>query len=183
MRLFTALDLPGDVIRNLSQMVERLRPTARIQWSPPENFHITTKFIGEWPEERLAELKQALAGIESRVPIPVHIHEAGFFPNPYSARVFWCGIEAPGLDSLAIATDRATASLAIPRESRAFSAHLTLARIKQRINLQPLRDAIAALPTLDFGRFEVDRFFLYQSKPTPSGSVYSKLAEYSFSQK
>jgi 2'-5' RNA ligase len=55
---------------------------------------------------------------------------------------------------------------------------LTLARIKNKLNLQPLREAIAALPSLDFGRFEATRFFLYQSKVSPAGSVYTKLAEF-----
>ena len=60
MRLFTGLDLPAEVVGNLEELLQQLRPTARIQWSPPANLHITTKFIGEWPEERLEELKAAL---------------------------------------------------------------------------------------------------------------------------
>ena len=153
MRLFVGLDLPGDVIGSLEELLNRLRPSAKINWSAPANLHITTKFIGEWPEERLGELKAALA--ETRGPaLPVRLHHVGFFPNPHSPRVFWCGIEAPGLEPLAAATDRATTALGIPAENRPFSPHLTLARIKDRLDLQPLREAIAALPSLEFGRFE-----------------------------
>jgi RNA 2',3'-cyclic 3'-phosphodiesterase len=181
MRLFTGLDLPHQVVASLDQLISRLRPAARIHWSPPQNLHITTKFIGEWPEERLDELKAALAAVTVRPPIPVHIRRVGFFPNPHAPRVFWCGIEAPGLEDLAAATDRATAALGIASETRAFSPHLTLARIKERINLQPLRELIAGLPPLDFGQFTADRFFLYHSRLSPSGSVYTKLAEWKFS--
>lgn len=181
MRLFTGLDLPNELVLSLRELLDRLQPTARIQWSPVENLHITTKFIGEWPEERLDELKSALAALEPRVPISVHIRRVGFFPNPHAPRVFWCGIEAPGLDLLAAATERATLALGIPAESRAFSPHLTLARIKERINLQPLREAIAALPSQEFGQFAADRFFLYHSRLGPRGSVYTKLAECKFS--
>ena len=181
MRLFTGLDLPEEVIRSLRKLLDHLRPTAKIQWSPPENLHITTKFIGEWPEPRLDELKSALAQLPSHAPIPIHIRKVGFFPNPHAPRVFWCGVEAPGLEGLAAATDRATQALGIPAESRAFSPHLTLARIKERLNLQPLRESIAALPSLDFGQFVADRFFLYQSRLSPKGSVYTKLAECKFS--
>jgi len=180
MRLFTALDLPAGVVTNLNQLLDKLRRTARINWSPPENLHITTKFIGEWPEERLGELQAALSQLESRAEIPVHIHKVGFFPNPHSPRVFWCGIEAPGLEQLAAATDQATAALGIDSETRPFSPHLTLARIKERLDLQPLRETIAALRSLDFGQFTVDRFFLYLSKLRPTGSVYTKLAEFPF---
>ena len=181
MRLFTGLDLPDKVVGSLRELLDRLRPTARIQWSPPENLHITTKFIGEWPEPRLEELKSLLAALPLRDPIPVHIRKVGFFPNPHSPRVFWCGIEAPGLDALAADTDRATGTLGIPAETRPFSPHLTLARIKEKTDLQPLREIVAAQPSLDFGRFTVSRFFLYHSRLTPKGSVYTKLAECKFS--
>ena len=178
MRLFTGLDLPAEVVHNLERLLERLRPTARIQWTFPANLHITTKFIGEWPEERLGELKGALTALEPRPPIAVHIRKVGFFPNPHAPRVFWCGIDAPGLEALAEHKDGATAALGIPREARAFSPHLTLARIKEKVDLQPLREAVVGLPTLDFGQFQAASFFLYQSTLRPSGSVYTKLAEF-----
>jgi 2'-5' RNA ligase len=183
MRLFTGLDLPGDLVANLEELLRRLKPAARIQWSSPANLHVTTKFIGEWPEERLGELKAALAGLPGRPVIPVLIRRVGFFPNPHSPRIFWCGIEAPGLPELAADTDLATASLGVAPEKRAFSPHLTLARItlthiKERVELQPLREAIAALTTLEFGGFPARSFFLYQSTLRPAGSVYTKLAEF-----
>jgi len=181
MRLFIGLDLPPEVVRNLEELLDRLRPQARLNWSPPANLHITTKFIGEWPEERLAELQSALAGVPHRPLIQVHVQRLGFYPNPHSPRVFWCGIDAPGLAELAADTDRATSSLGIEREKREYSPHLTLARIKEKLNLQPLRETIAALPALDFGPFPASRFYLYQSKLRPTGSVYTKLAEFPLS--
>jgi RNA 2',3'-cyclic 3'-phosphodiesterase len=181
MRLFTGLEMPAEIVRNLERLLERLRPAARINWSPPANLHITTKFVGEWPEERLAELKAALGGLSSREAIEIQIHRVGFFPNPHSPRSFWCGIEAPELAGLAADTERATCALGIAGETRHYSPHLTLARIKERPNLQALREAVAALPSLDFGRFEADRFFLYQSTRLPAGSVYTKLAEFPLS--
>jgi 2'-5' RNA ligase len=181
MRLFFGLDLPAETVGSLEAMVDRLRPTARIQWSHPSNLHITTKFVGEWPDERLAEMKAAAAAIAPRGPIQVHVRRVGFFPNPHAPRVFWCGIEAPGLEDLARDTDRATAALGVAPEARGFSPHLTLARIKERPNLQPLREAIAALPSLDAGQFEASCFFLYRSQLQPTGSVYTKLAEFPLS--
>jgi 2'-5' RNA ligase len=178
MRLFTGLDLPPGVVARLEDLLNHLRPAARIHWSPPANLHITTKFIGEWPEERLDELTGALAGVPVHGPVPVHIRNVGFFPNPHSPRVFWCGIDAPALPGLAAGTDRACAALGIEAETRAFSPHLTLARIKERLDLQPLRETIAALPSLDFGEFEARSFFLYRSQMRAGGSVYTKLAEF-----
>ena len=182
MRLFTGLDLPDDVVRNLEELLRRLKPAARIQWSPPENLHVTTKFIGEWPEDRLGELIAALRGVPAPGPIAVQIRRVGFFPNPHAPRIFWCGIEAPGLDALAADTDGATAALGVEREKRAFSPHLTLARIKNQVDLQPLRKTIAGMESLELGGFQARSFFLYQSSLRPTGSVYTKLAEFPLTQ-
>ena len=179
MRLFTAIDLPPDIVTNLEELLVRLKPSAQINWSPPRNLHITTKFIGEWPEERLEELKAALTSLPSHEPIPISIEKLGFFPNPHSPRVFWAGIHAAaGLASLARDTETALAALGIAKEERPYSPHLTLARIKTPGKQPALLQAVAKLPSLDFGRFTADRFYLYQSKTAPSGSVYTKLAEF-----
>ena len=179
MRLFTGFDLPAEVVRALDELLDQLRPAARIKWIPPANLHITTRFIGEWPEERLAELRAALAGIPSHAPIPMHIRKLGYFPNPHSPRVVWAGVEAgPDLAALAAETDRALEPLGLQPEGRPFSPHLTLARIKEPVPLQRLRETVVALPSLEFGSFTADRFFLYQSRLGPAGSVYSKLAEF-----
>jgi RNA 2',3'-cyclic 3'-phosphodiesterase len=129
---------------------------------------------------RLEEVKAALAALPRRAAIPVEIRGLGFFPNARSPRVFWCGIEAAGLEALAAETDQATAALGIESEKRAFSPHLTLARIKEPTNLRALHSAIAGLESVDFGRMEARRFFLYQSQLSPKGSVYTKLAEFPF---
>lgn len=77
MRLFTALDLPPEIVDRLGQLIARLKPVARIKWSPPANLHVTTKFIGEWPEERLDELKSALASI------PLASADRRQYPRPW----------------------------------------------------------------------------------------------------
>ena len=182
MRLFTAIDIPAGVLENIERLLARLEPTAQIKWSPIDNLHITLKFIGEWPEDRLDELKRALSGVPARGPVDIEIRQVGFFPNPHSPRVFWAGIHAgPELAGLAAETDRALEKLGVEPEKRAFSPHLTLARIKEPKPLVKLRQEIAALDSFDFGRFTADRFHLYQSRLSPSGSVYTKLSEFPLS--
>src|ERR1022692_580379 len=93
MRLFTAIDLPPEVIERLDALMAKLRPLAPIAWSRGANLHITTKFIGEWPDDRLAELERALS-LGCRAPIPIRVTGLGFFPDRKSPHTFWAGIEA-----------------------------------------------------------------------------------------
>ncbi len=176
MRLFTAIDLPDAVLKNLDALVRFLRPLARIKWSRAGNLHITTKFIGDWPDNRLDELVTALGEIEPPGEIPIAVEQLGWFPNPRSPRVFWAGVEAGDeLAELAARTETATARLGVPVERRPYSPHLTLARIKGAAELGALRKAIDGTEA-EFGSFRAEKFFLYESRLEPGGSVYTKLA-------
>jgi 2'-5' RNA ligase len=183
-RLFTGLDLPEAIKGDLGRLVDRLRPQARVRWSKVENLHITTKFIGEWPEDRLGELRDRLARVSALGPITIEIKGLGWFPNPHQPQVFWAAVRAPeALEQLATATGTACSELGIAHERRRFTPHLTLARMEPRgggsaPDLAPLRRAIAALPSTDFGTFEAVDFHLYLSEPEAGGSRYTKLATF-----
>lgn len=179
MRLFIGLDVPYEMRRNLELLLHLLKPKADIHWSPMTNLHITTKFIGEWPEERLPELKAALQTVPRPGALDNAVRGLGWFPNPHQPRVLYAGIQAPpALAQLAAATDAACTTLGIEAEHKPFAPHLTLARIKHTGDLFPLKKAIADLPNTDFGAFTSKDFHLYLSRPTPSGSLYTKLASY-----
>lgn len=184
MRLFTGIALPRDVIAHLTRLIEHLRTTAHLKWSPPYNLHITTKFIGEWPEERLPEMIDALRAIKPLRRFDVNIRGFGWFPNPHHPRVLWVGVHASeALHALAKATDDATAALGVRPEEKPYSPHLTLARMKEPVPLFGLQRAIADLKTDDFGTFTADRFHLYLSVPGPASSIYTQLAEFPLTEK
>jgi 2'-5' RNA ligase len=179
MRLFAGIDVPYEMRRNLELLVQLLRPKAAIQWSPLDNLHITTKFIGEWPEERLGEVKEALEAVRRPGPVRIAIRGLGWFPNPHQPRVFFAGIAAgPELAALARDTEEACETLGIAREQREFHPHLTLARIRRPEPLIELKRTIAGLPSTDFGAYTAEAFHLYKSELRPGGSIYTKLASY-----
>ena len=184
MRLFTGIDLPEEVRDRLERLLTHLRPLAHLKWSPIYNLHLTLKFIGEWPEQKLPELQAALGSIAPRAPIPAGIKGLGFFPNPRHPRVFWAGVECgDDLAALVRDTEAALEPLGIAKEDRVFSAHLTLARIKEAAPLDALRNVLSQMESLEFSSFSMDRFYLYRSQPGSAGSIYTKLAEYPFSAK
>lgn len=178
MRLFVGLDIPSPVKANLENLLQILRPAATLRWSPVANLHVTTKFIGQWPEPQLKELKAALAQIQAP-RFNVAIRGLGWFPNPHSPRVFFAAIRANhSLPQLAQTTDEFTRQLGVAKEDRKYSPHLTLARIQEKTDLSELRRKVAQLPSDDFGEFEAQAFYLYLSETGPRGSVYTKLAEF-----
>jgi 2'-5' RNA ligase len=181
MRLFTAIDLPEEMIRKLDRLLSALRPEALIKWSPLDNLHITTKFIGEWPAERLRELESALAGLLPREPFDVTLRDLGWFPNERSPRVLWAGVHTvPALEQLASDTDECLAKLGVPIEDRPFTAHITLARIKNPVPLNSLRTKVQDLQPAFMGSFRVNQFCLFRSDPGSHASIYRKLQVFKF---
>ena len=160
-------------------MLEHLRPLAPLNWSPADNFHITTKFIGPWPENRLDELKTSLSTVTRRGAIQATISGFGWHPNPHQPRVLFCGVRAGiELHQLAKDLDACCASLGITPEAQTYSPHLTLARIKGAQNLAPIRQAIAQLPSADFGLSTATKFLLYKSEPGEKASSYKVIGEF-----
>lgn len=179
MRLFTGIDLSEEVVANLTRLLDVLRPAAHLKWTPPYNLHLTTKFIGERPESDVPEIIELLNPIAKRAPIQIVVEGIGWFPNPHSPRVLWAGVNAdPPLGQLVADTDEALGQSGIGRETKKYSPHLTLARVKDAVPLAPVRQTIAKLPSVEFGSFTAGRFFLYLSTPGPSGSIYKQIAEF-----
>jgi len=177
LRLFTAIDIPADVKAALAALLDRLRPLAKLSWIPPEKLHITTKFIGEWPEERLDELQRVLGAVRSSGPVEIAIRRVGWLPNPRSARMLYAGVESSEtLTALAAATERAAEGVSIPVEDRIYRPHVTLARNRKRVPLDALKHALAENELSTIGSYQASSFALYLS----AGGKYTKLQEFTF---
>lgn len=173
MRLFTAIEIPHVLREQVMGLIQRLRPAAKARWSPAGNLHITTKFLGEIAPDQLSAVEEVLCALPRKGPIPVALRGLGWLPNPHTPRILYLGVHAPEtLPALHARTDAALAALGIPRETKPFRPHLTLARIPPGCSVVELRQAIAALPSSDLGAFDVGEFCLYESRLQPTGSVY-----------
>ena len=194
MRIFIGIDLDPEVrtrIERFIEGVEGFAPDAR--WARPESLHITLKFIGEQPPERVEAITERLRGVESSA-FEIRAAGHGLFPTAKAPRVFWIGIHAgPQLAELAESIDAATTELGIPREDRPYSPHLTLARAgagrrsgspKWRkgdgpnVTFAVIEKRLAAIGELDFGKMTAREFILYQSQLSPAGSKYTKLQRF-----
>ena len=111
----------------------------------------------------------------------MEIRNLGWFPNERSPRVLWAGVDGgEQLFKLVHDTEDCLMRLGIPKEDRGFSAHLTLARIKNPVPLQRLRQRVEELQPAALGKFPVSRFVLFRSDPGSNASIYRKLREYRF---
>ena|ERR1700733_1681695 len=181
MRLFVGIAVPEDVALRVQVLVDALAPLAALRWSLVADLHVTTKFIGEQPPARVAEVERALGALPPRAPFPLSVRGTGWFPNADAPRILWAGVDAPsGLHALASDTERTLAPLGVPTERRAYSPHVTLARVPAGARLETLRRALALLPSIEFGTFAVDRFPLYESHPSPNLARYRALATFPF---
>jgi 2'-5' RNA ligase len=172
-RLFVGIALPEHVVASVRAFLAPLQPLAALRWSQLDDLHVTTQFLGEQPADRAPAITRALGELPPRAPFPVAVRGIGWFPNAHAPRVFWAGIDAPdALTRLAADTGHALAPLGVPIESRAYSPHLTLARVPPSARLDALRGALAAAPSPDLGTFTVNGFSLYESRPTERGRYH-----------
>jgi len=185
-RLFVALDLPDDVRRALGDLIARLKKLCHeARWVRPEAMHLTLKFIGHAIRDddraKFASLRTALAAIQSDRPVEMQFRGVGFFPSARRPRVAWCGVEAsPNLAKIANDIEAALEPLGIPRESREYVPHLTLARFESPKGLAPLIQAAEELQAFDFGSAHATEFYLYESVLHRSGAEYKRLETYHF---
>ena len=182
MRLFVALEIPAAVRDNLATLIKDLRNLdQKSRWVRPENLHVTLKFIGEAPSDKLEAIRSALGGVRAGQAVEMDFRGLGFFPNEKHPRVLWANVEASAhLKSLAAEVDHALEILGVPREQRAFTPHLTLARFPSPRIPERLRNAIQQNITREFGPLRTTEFHLIESKLKPSGAEYTRLAFFSF---
>jgi 2'-5' RNA ligase len=177
-----ALDLSNEVRAAIAQFSEKLRtefPSAK--WARSEGIHVTLKFIGEVQEERVAQIEDALSAVNSAMPVEMNFRGAGFFPDDRRPRVFWIGIDGTSnLAQIAAQIETRLEPLGIPRESREFKPHLTLARISELRGIEKLRDALRKRDSLDFGTVRTNEMHLFQSELGRAGSKYTCLKTFIF---
>ncbi len=187
-RLFFAIPVPEPARRLIGDVMDRVQASvgdgrARIRWVRVEGLHLTLRFLGPTPAERVDELTRSLDALAARTPgFTVLISQAGAFPNPVRPRTLWLGIET-GADRLAALAEDLEAAVTDggqPLGTRPFAPHLTIARTdglrSAAAAAAALRDAAADLEA----RFTADRIVLYRSHLGRGPARYEAIHEAAF---
>ena len=182
MRLFFAVKVSDAIkidIGNAMKSFPLRNPPWR--WIPPENMHLTIKFLGEVDEKILLDLKAVAADAASRAkPCRVSYGPFGGFPNLSRPRViFFEATEGTReLASIAHLLEDGVEPLGIERERRPFTAHLTLARIKEPLPRGMVEKLGSVPPLPSSATQDVDCFLLMQSRLAPSGAKYEEVGSF-----
>ena len=185
MRLFVAAELSAPLRRSVAECALRLRERlaraeagAGLRWIPPENLHLTIWFIGEVSEARGSAVLEALAPPLPMPAFDVAFEGFGAFPPAGAPRVLWMGVRR-GRDELAHAHELVGTRLlpwGFPPEGRAYSAHLTIGRMKDAHGRAraAIRQAVAH-ETCAAGTCTVRELVVFRSRTASSGAVYEPL--------
>jgi 2'-5' RNA ligase len=185
MRLFVAAELSGAVraaaARGAGQLRERLAAAGvadGIRWVTPGNMHLTVWFRGEVSDARSAGILDALRPSLAMPAFDVHVAGFGVFPPSGAPRVLWMGV-AGGREALAQAHALVGARLqpwGVQGDGRAYSAHLTVARVREQQGRArvAIRQAAAAV-RCDAGSCRIEALTLFRSHTGPGGAAYAPL--------
>jgi 2'-5' RNA ligase len=182
-RAFLAIEPPEDILQAVARMQEKLKReiSGRISWTKPQGQHLTLKFFGDISTE---DVKNICTAVQNRIAsgsaLNLKIEKLGVFPDARQPRVLWCGITGDEEKLLAIQKqlDDDFASIGFPGEDRPFRAHLTLARIKDAHGLAGISEALTKHSGFVAGEFVGKELILFQSRLTPQGAIYTRLAEF-----
>jgi len=189
LRTFIAIELDQELKATLADIQTRLRsvvPPRAVRWVQLEGIHLTLKFLGDTPLDKVEQVKSALAQAAEEIPaFTVTVGGVGCFPDVRRPRVVWVGVQEPSgsLAHLWRAVESHVAPLGYPTEKRPFSPHLTLGRVQRYVSGAELRgigQAVAELATGMAGaqdEMAVSAVAYIKSDLRPTGAIYTTLAE------
>jgi len=188
-RAFIAVELDAELKATLAQVQAGLRdqvPPRSVRWVRPDGIHLTLKFLGDTPPDKVEAIQAALARAAGEVePFTFSVSGVGCFPDLRRPRVVWLGLHEPAgaLTRLWKAIEAHVAPLGFPTEGRPFSPHLTLGRLNRDASTADARQVGQAVTASAPGlaaihdEMAVRAVGLIKSDLRPGGAVYTRLFE------
>ena len=167
-RLFTGVEIPGDVGSDLDLMRGGINGA---RWIDRDSYHVTLRFIGDIDAGLAREIAYELEGIEAR-PFELKLGGCGVFGGN-KPHTLYLGVEENAeLRRLHALHERICQVLGLAPDPRKFTPHVTLARLKEP-DLSALHRFIASHNLFRSRMFEVPRFVLFSSRPSRGGGPYA----------
>jgi RNA 2',3'-cyclic 3'-phosphodiesterase len=177
-RLFFGVALLEPVRQRLRDVIgDALGATPEARPAPPQNWHLTLRFLGTTPPVAREQLERFIENAILPPPFEVLLSGWGAFPRPAASRVLWVGVRDPAdhLGALHGVVEAAARAAGFEGESRPYSPHLTIARLREPRDLRHLSSALPAVDlTMSVGSLTLFRSILGSGPP-----VYETAREFS----
>ena len=166
MRLFIAIDF--NELKDYFIELQKLLPKSA-NLSLTKTFHLTLKFLGEVPPDKVGIISDNLRKIEFK-SFPVHLDPIGIFPTENYIRVVWIGLNQEER-ILELQKDIDESLKSFFKKENDFKAHITLARVKYPEDKKLFFEQLKKIK-IDKKEKEIKNFILIKSTLTPKGAVY-----------
>jgi len=178
-RAFIAIDIDDKTINSLVNVQEAIASLkCDIKFVERENIHLTLKFLGEIPLNKVHEVCEVMNNVKFP-PFTLEVKGLGVFPSFSRPRVVWAGVGEGYQNVVEIFRflDSTLKKLNFKSEDEDFVPHITIGRFKSSRNINAFLDLIKNYRDTTFGKFNVTCIRLKKSTLTPRGPIYSNLHE------
>jgi len=183
-RSFIAIELPDELKLGLTQLQAQLKlaKPPSVKWVGPHGIHLTLKFLGNVPVDRIGDITGAMEKAAQGIsPFHLEVKDLGVFPNLRRVQVVWVGIsgQVERLSQLQQRIESNLAPLGFAPESRPFTPHLTLARVRDQASPDERQGFGQLITNAKFEaafKFEVEAISLMRSQLTREGAIYSRIS-------
>ena len=175
-RVFLGVPLTAELQKTIRSLQDNLKGRiCDIRWSRPENLHLTLHFFGETEQENLEKIRVSVLSVKHcHRPFQVDVIGLGAFPSLRRPRVIWLGLNPQDqLEQLYNDCQRALRKAGLVTDSRPYSPHLTIGRVKQRAKELTILGAEHRDKLI--GQLPIDRLVLYESRLRPGGAEHIPL--------
>lgn len=179
LRLFTAVELPGEWLRGLQVASTRLREAGgdQFKWVRPELMHVTIVFLGSQDRAILPALTASLqnAATASR-PFDLSLSRLGTFGPPHALTVIWAGLDGPSPQLLQLHENigEELEGIRMTFDRKPLVPHITLARGRRPIEREASVRMASAIQRVHLPKLtaRVEEFVLMASTLSPHGPSY-----------
>ncbi len=179
--------MPEDVRAGAARLMAAAAPAAErdgmrgVRWVGEDAFHLTLRFLGATPTDRVAAAAEAVAeAAHASRAFPVSVGRSGAFPRAAAPRTLWLAVEEGGeaLTALAASVERALVARGWPADDRPFRAHLTLGRCEDPVAGGRAAEALAAASARFRATWRVETLVLFESHLGRGPARYAVVAEH-----
>lgn len=172
-RLFTGLELPEAVVRQLALMRGGV---VGARWLEPDDFHITLRFIGDVDGAVARDIAETLDDTR-RPKFPVRFEGLSWFGGDKPRAIVAKVKPEPALMDLQAEQERRLRRIGLEPETRKYTAHVTLAYLRG-VGQASVANYLAARGALFADSFTAERFVLYSAREGSGGGPYVVEAAY-----